>query len=327
MFETKEWSDLDESDDTSNFNLGSIEISSDLCKKPNVTKIQRKRKQKISTACSMANVNKNVKKAFSKLNAQNLNRKIDACLNSPSLTNVLIDEGENLSKDSILAEKIPKFQKSKSSKDIITSCTNIFKNAELPHAMHPKKNTSINEVGSILKRGEKFSSESEFMKFMNQKTKKHNRAKKRSQKPENYSDNGHEDSTNIPSSVRDITNSSSRKKRKVLERHSAKNNKDIGSLITNETKTHTSMSDQTNSTNNDNKFILDEDTEAKRKLKSSRFRFLNEKLYTQSGHESLKMFRNDSEGEQTFKTYHEGYAEQVKKWPLDPLDLLIRLVF
>ena len=112
-----------------------------------------------------------------------------------------------------------------------------------------------------------------------------------------------------------------------MERHSAKNNKDIGSLITNETKTHTSMTDQTNSTNNDNKFILDEDTEAKRKLKSSRFRFLNEKLYTQSGHESLKMFRNDSEGEQTFKTYHEGYAEQVKKWPLDPLDLLIRLVF
>ena len=114
MFETKEWSDLDESDDTSNFNLGSIEISSDLCKKPNVTKNQRKRK-KMSTACSMANVNKNVKKVFSKLKAQNLSRQIDACLNSPSLTNALIDEGENLSKECILAEKIPKFKKRKSS--------------------------------------------------------------------------------------------------------------------------------------------------------------------------------------------------------------------
>ena len=162
------------------------------------------------------------------------------------------------------------------------------------------------------------------MKFMNQKTKKHNRAKKRSQKSENYSDNGHDESTKILSSVKDITNSSSRKNRKVLERQSAKNDRYTGPLITNETNTHTNMTDQTNITNNANVFIQDEDTEAKRKLKSSRFRFLNEKLYTQSGHESLKMFRNDSEGEQTFKTYHEGYAEQVKKWPLDPLDLLIR---
>ena len=323
MFETKEWSDLDESDDTSNFNLGSIEILSDLCKNPNVTKHQRKRK-KISTACSMANVNKNVKKAFSKLKAQNLSRQIDACLNSPSLTNALIDEGENLSKECILAKKTPKFKKSKSSKDIITSCKNIFKNPELPHTMHPEKNNSLNEVGSILKRGEKFSSESEFMKFMNQKTKKHNRAKKRSQKLENYSENGHDESTKILSSVKDITNSSSRKKRKVLERQSAKNDRDSVSLITNETNTNTNITDQTNSTNKANILIQDEDTEAKRKLKSSRFRFLNEKLYTQSGHESLKMFRNDSEGEQTFKTYHEGYAEQVKKWPLDPLDLLIR---
>ena len=324
MFETKEWSDLDESDDTSNFNLGSIQITSDLCKKPNVTKNKRKRKQKIITACSMANVNKNVKQAFSKLKAQNLSRQIDACLNSPSLTNALIDEGENLSKECILAEKIPKFKKSKSSKNIITSCANIFKNPELPHAMHPEKNNSLNEVGSILKRGEHFSSESEFMKFMNQKTKKHNRSKKRSQKSENYSDNAHDDSTKILSSVKDITSSSSRKNRKVSERHSVKNDRDSGPLITNETQTHTSLTDQTNSTNNANEFLQDEDTEAKRKLKSSRFRFLNEKLYTQSGQESLKMFRNDSEGEQTFKTYHEGYAEQVKKWPLDPLDLLIR---
>merc|ERR1712150_318840 len=66
-----------------------------------------------------------------------------------------------------------------------------------------------------------------------------------------------------------------------------------------------------------------EHSEAKRKLKSSRFRFLNEKLYTQSGSQSFKMFKNDRDGMDTFKTYHQGYAEQVKKWPMDPLDLII----
>ena len=69
-----------------------------------------------------------------------------------------------------------------------------------------------------------------------------------------------------------------------------------------------------------------EESEARKKLKSSRFRFLNEKLYTQSGTESFKMFKKDDEGLHTFKTYHEGYAEQVKKWPIDPLDLIIRYI-
>ena len=90
------------------------------------------------------------------------------------------------------------------------------------------------------------------MKFMNQKTKKHNRAKKRSQKSENDSDNGHDESTKILSSVKDITNSSSRKIRKVLECQSAKNDIDSGSVITSETNTHTNMTDQTNSTNKAN---------------------------------------------------------------------------
>ena len=57
--------------------------------------------------------------------------------------------------------------------------------------------------------------------------------------------------------------------------------------------------------------------EAKRNLKSSRFRYLNEKLYTQRGQESYSMFRKDP---QAFKVYHEGYQEQAKKWPLDPLE-------
>ena len=56
------------------------------------------------------------------------------------------------------------------------------------------------------------------------------------------------------------------------------------------------------------------------KLKSAQFRHLNEKLYTQSGSQSLKMFQNDPE---SFKVYHEGFRHQAEKWPVDPLNLII----
>ena len=49
---------------------------------------------------------------------------------------------------------------------------------------------------------------------------------------------------------------------------------------------------------------------AKAKLKASRFRYLNELLYTQEGKKSLQMFEDDPDA---FHTYHEGYADQVNK--------------
>lgn len=56
------------------------------------------------------------------------------------------------------------------------------------------------------------------------------------------------------------------------------------------------------------------------KLKSSQFRHLNEQLYTQTGSQSLKMFKNDPK---SFKVYHEGFRNQAEKWPVDPLNLII----
>jgi len=62
---------------------------------------------------------------------------------------------------------------------------------------------------------------------------------------------------------------------------------------------------------------------AKNKLKSSQFRYLNEKLYSQIGAQSLKMFTADKEA---FRIYHEGYSAQVKKWPKDPLNIIINAI-
>jgi len=60
--------------------------------------------------------------------------------------------------------------------------------------------------------------------------------------------------------------------------------------------------------------------EAKIKLSASRFRYLNEQLYTQPGNASAKLFRSDPT---LFSSYHQGYQHQAQQWPLDPLNTII----
>lgn len=60
---------------------------------------------------------------------------------------------------------------------------------------------------------------------------------------------------------------------------------------------------------------------AAEKLISSRFRFLNEQLYTQPANEAQKVFEDNDEA---FKAYHNGYQKQLEKWPLNPLDFIIK---
>ncbi|KAJ2774746.1 25S rRNA (adenine645-N1)-methyltransferase [Coemansia nantahalensis] len=57
------------------------------------------------------------------------------------------------------------------------------------------------------------------------------------------------------------------------------------------------------------------------KLKGARFRWINESMYTATGEETFRMVQNDPS---IFEEYHEGFAAQVRKWPANPLDLLIR---
>lgn len=59
------------------------------------------------------------------------------------------------------------------------------------------------------------------------------------------------------------------------------------------------------------------------RLKASRFRFINEQLYTQSGDEAIKVFNED---DSAFSTYHEGYRMQVEQWPINPLDRIIKSI-
>lgn len=56
------------------------------------------------------------------------------------------------------------------------------------------------------------------------------------------------------------------------------------------------------------------------KLKGARFRYLNEQMYTNKGKEAKRYFEKDVD---SYQAYHEGYRQQVMKWPINPVDVII----
>ncbi|KAL7473342.1 hypothetical protein ACHAXS_013789 [Conticribra weissflogii] len=59
------------------------------------------------------------------------------------------------------------------------------------------------------------------------------------------------------------------------------------------------------------------------RLTSSRFRELNEELYTHSSHHSFKHF---TENPDLFEQYHIGFRKQVKEWPVNPVDVIYKKI-
>lgn len=57
------------------------------------------------------------------------------------------------------------------------------------------------------------------------------------------------------------------------------------------------------------------------KLSGSRFRWINEQLYTTDSQNALNMIKKQPE---LFDEYHRGFASQVESWPENPVDLFTR---
>jgi hypothetical protein len=66
--------------------------------------------------------------------------------------------------------------------------------------------------------------------------------------------------------------------------------------------------------------LSDMQAKMKAKLEGGRFRFINEKLYTTQGREAFTLFQKQPD---LFDVYHDGYRNQVEKWPENPLDVFI----
>lgn len=60
-----------------------------------------------------------------------------------------------------------------------------------------------------------------------------------------------------------------------------------------------------------------------KKMSGARFRWINEKLYTCTSTDAVKLF---SEDPHLFTLYHQGFREQAHQWPLNPLENLIEYV-
>ncbi|XP_068718002.1 uncharacterized protein [Montipora capricornis] len=58
-----------------------------------------------------------------------------------------------------------------------------------------------------------------------------------------------------------------------------------------------------------------------KQLESSRFRWINEQLYTTTGEEAVALF---SEDPSLFDIYHRGFTNQVGLWPVNPVDMIIQ---
>ena len=59
----------------------------------------------------------------------------------------------------------------------------------------------------------------------------------------------------------------------------------------------------------------------KQKLQGSKFRWLNEQLYTSTSQSSCCLMERNPE---YFDQYHAGYREQTKSWPVRPVDRAIQ---
>lgn len=57
------------------------------------------------------------------------------------------------------------------------------------------------------------------------------------------------------------------------------------------------------------------------RLKSARFRYINQQLYTSCSSDAQAMFQQDPAA---FEVYHHGFRTQVERWPENPVDLLIK---
>lgn len=53
------------------------------------------------------------------------------------------------------------------------------------------------------------------------------------------------------------------------------------------------------------------------------YRYLNEQFYSSTSQDALQFFNKDPDA---FKAYHNGYMKQQIRWPIKPLDVIIKQI-
>jgi len=190
-----------------------------------------------------------------------------------------------------------------------------------------QEDLAATDTGSLLRRGIKFSSQDAVNRFVNMPGKRDKKRKKQ------CNDGNHEvitgDKENPRSKPGSVTQSDAtppppRRKKKKITDDDDTSTVDATHFRFSKDKLKSMLAVVDSPTNKSTRPLAKEQKsltdKAKDRLAASRFRYLNEQLYTQTSAESVKMFKEDVT---LFSAYHQGFQQQANAWPCDPLDRII----
>merc|ERR1712198_266381 len=236
-------------------------------------------------------------------------------------TQKLLDSGDDNDEDESCDNKLKKkkkvVEKLKSTASVVTEA-----GKKIGRSL---SDSSIKDPVYLLKLGEKFSSEGAFLRFVGLPGKI-----KKAKKRQRVESDNEDDSKNVEAEKSNVSKDSvgdtsenekenkaesptapPRKKRKGLDKDKLRD------ILEKDENIDKGRAPETNKVNSIHKTLAEE---ARSKLAASRFRYLNEQLYTQPSNAAVKLFSSDST---LFSAYHQGYQHQAKQWPLDPLNVII----
>lgn len=320
MFEAGDW---DEAEDQPQLSALSWALAQSQPKQGNsVEKTSSKKKKKSKKEFKENEVEKpqqiqNVAKRLVK----SVEKELDKVVNSPTATRNLLDDNDDSDDNDDDGDGRKSKKKKRKLVEKVKTTTEIIADAgkKIGRSL---SDSSLKDPGYLLKLGEKFSSTDAFLRFVGLPGKSKKGLKRQRQGSEINSDETssspkeeltvNEGLTSENEKENDVPDPPPRKKRKGNSLDLAKVREILSKEETKSPSGKTSSSAKTI-----HKTLAEE---ARNKLTASRFRYLNEQLYTQPSNAAVKLFNSDST---LFSAYHQGYQHQAKQWPLDPLNVII----
>lgn len=141
--------------------------------------------------------------------------------------------------------------------------------------------------------------------------------------------------TNVTASNPDVSPSKSPKKKKKKKKQKQSNELESSPLQKEPLTAVKEQSPTTQSTKEQNQATKPQPTKPKPflmstlqksfldRLTSSRFRELNEELYTQPSQQSFAQFTSNPD---LFEQYHSGFRRQVEEWPVNPVNVIYKKI-
>ena len=230
----------------------------------------------------------------------------DKYVNSPSATKKLIDTDDDDETDEVFSKKKKKKKAAKLVNKLKSSATSVSDAVSDAVTDATKKigrslsDSSIRDPGYLLKLGEKFSSETAFLRFIGLPGKK--KGVKRSH-DDSVDTNSKSESGDVEANLSGLSSDNDKENDEAPiapPRKKAKGSSLNIDKIRDMLKTEdTGSSGASKTAKTIHKTLADE---ARDKLTASRFRYLNEQLYTQPSNAAVKLFSSDST---LFSAYHQ----------------------